>query len=146
KRLEIATTVSIPDRKLIGTGVLQGDFVAACRLLCSNRRIRIELPHHNVSACIFQRRAGPAADAIEKIIIADLDQADRSKRLDNESGGGGNADHAIAVQILVEAGLQRLHFPYTTLFRSKRLEIATAVSIPDRKLIGTGVLQGDFVA
>src|SRR5947207_1685750 len=68
KREEVAATVGIPDRKLIGAGILQGDLVAACRLLHANRRIRIELPHHNRSAAVLERRAGPTADAIQKII------------------------------------------------------------------------------
>src|SRR5438874_431462 len=53
KREKVAASIGIPDRKLMSTGVLQGDLVAACRLLHANRRIRSKLPHDNISAGIF---------------------------------------------------------------------------------------------
>ena len=60
-----------------------------------------KLTRNNCDAGIFQLGAGPAADAVQVKIIANLDQTGRSKRLDRFAVAG-MTDHPVAVQVLVE--------------------------------------------
>src|SRR5258708_6569867 len=61
---------------------------------------------------------------------------------------GWNADHAIAIQVLVEAGLQRFQCGAGSRHDADgvRDAVAAAVGIPHRVLIGARVLPGHFVA
>src|SRR5260370_144151 len=86
-RSEIAAAVGIPRRVLIGPRILPGHFVAACRLLRPYRRPGAKLTRDHGRASIFQLGARPATVAVKIKIIANLDQAGRSQRLDNRRNG-----------------------------------------------------------
>src|SRR6266849_4923322 len=103
----VAIAVGIPNRILIGARDLPGHLIPGCRLLRPYRRPGAKLTRYNWRAAIFQLRASPAADAIEKEILANLGQAGLSERLDHSGGGGRNADHSVAIEVLVETDLQR---------------------------------------
>ena len=63
-------------------------------------------PGHPRRAAYLQLRTGPPADRLEIIIVADLNQAGRSEQLDHRCARG-RANHAIAVDVLVETYLSR---------------------------------------
>ena len=59
---------------------------------------------------------------------------------------GRNAYGAIAVEILVEAGLKLLQRGARCCIDGKGLKVAVAVGIPDRELPAAGILQRDLIA
>ena len=104
-RYEIAVAISGPDRILIGARDFPGHLIAARRLLGADRRPATKLTRHNIGATVFQRGTEPSADVIEKKIAADRDQTGRAGRLDH-CPGNGNTDCTVAVQVLMETGLE----------------------------------------
>src|ERR1700737_1043137 len=100
---EVAVTIGIPDRILIVARNLPGNLISACRLFRANRRPGVKLTRDNGRAGKFQHGARPAA--VMKIkIIRNLRQAGRPIRLDH---CGMNADHAVAVEVLMETAFSR---------------------------------------
>ena len=138
----VAVAVGVPDRILIGPRHLPGNLIPACRLLRANRRPATKLPRHNVRAGIFQLGARSACDAIKEKIVPNLDQAGRAKDSITVVAGR-NTDHPIAVQVLVETGLERLQRCAGSRHRtdSSEMIVAVAVGVPDRILIGTRIFQ-----
>src|SRR6202012_1685524 len=103
----VAVGVGIPDHVLVGASCLPGHLVAACRLLHADRRPEMagligELTGYNGRAAIAQLNRRSAA-GFKEVVISLLHQAGRSECLDYRGG----ADHAIAVEILLKAGLER---------------------------------------
>ena len=78
-------------------------------------------------------------------MIANRHQAGRSKRLDHH--GRGKADYAVAVQILVEGGLQRFQSSAASRHNANDIGevVAAAVGVPDRVLIAARHLPGHVV-
>ena len=139
----VAIAVGAPHRVLIGARDLPGDVVASCRLLRTDRGPAAELTRYNGRAAIFQLGASPAA--VEKKTISNLGQTCRSERLNH---GVRNADRAVAVQVLMESGLQRLQCRANAGYHPDDIGdvVAAAVGVPDRILIGARDLPGDVVA
>ena len=99
----VAAAVGVPDRVLIGARDLPGNLIPGCRLLRADRRPGAKLTRHIIRAGIFQRGARSAAVVKEKM-IPNLGQAGRSIGLDHRRG---RTDQPVAVQVLVETGLER---------------------------------------
>ena len=122
-----------------------GHLVPARGLFRADERPGAELTRDHRRAAIFELGSGPAADAVEVEISANLDQAGRTERLDHR---GGNADHAVAIEVLVETRLQRFQRAAGSRHQSAGGvgdDVAGIVGVPDRILIAARQLQGNLV-
>ena len=81
----VAVAVGAPDRILIGAGQLPGNLIAACRLLCADRRPAAKLTHHNVRAAILQRGARDPPTGIKEKIVSHLGQGWSSQKIRSPS-------------------------------------------------------------
>src|SRR5258708_29150727 len=97
---------------------------------------------------MLQLRSTPGADAVEIIMIADLHQLGRPERLDHRCRG--NTDYAVAVQVLLECGLDRFERRVRSRHRrgtgDRRDIVATAVGCPYRVLVGPWFGPGDIIS
>src|SRR5207237_1405145 len=98
---EVAVVVGGPHKILICTRVLPRNLISACRLLGTDRRPRTELTGNHRYAVELQRC--PRA-SVEELGTAPLFPYTTLFR----SLAASDLDHAVAVQILMEARLQRL--------------------------------------
>src|SRR5207244_3247044 len=121
---------------MVCTRILTCDLIYAGRLLVTDRRPRTELAGNHRYAVELQR--GPRAS--EEEIGTDPNQARRAVRLDDRRW---HTDHAVAVQILMEARLQRLQRGAAARRSSDDVgrEVAVVVGGPHNILICTRVLQ-----
>src|SRR6516162_3567004 len=108
----IATIVRVPHRILIGAGHLPGYLIPARGLLRANRHpvaaklVKLTVYNRRPTIAQFDRRP---AIRIKKIVAPTLNQAGRSECLDHRRGRRWRkADQTVAVQILLETGLERL--------------------------------------
>ena len=111
--------------------------------------IGVQVP--NSPSCHAPRRhrcnSGPVPPLvwIEKIIVADFCQRGRSVGLDDDSR---ESDGAVAVEVLVEGGLEGFQRRVVARDRADEIRqvVAVAVGAPDRVQAGAGVMPGDVVA
>src|SRR5437764_244258 len=97
-------TISVPDRVVTRGSVFPRDFIAARGLLSADWRPG-GLACDHIDTAQFQRRTRSAAVALEIIVISNLVHFGRYKRLNDRrrrTPAGGNTDHAVAIQILME--------------------------------------------
>ena len=141
----VAVDIGIPDRVLIGPRQVQRDFVAAADLLRADERPGAVLADGDRRTIILQRRPRSTGRA-QHIVAAGLQQARRAERLDDDRC---RADHPVAVQVLLEARLQRsegVARPGDDPAGAVGDHVAVGVGIPDRVLIGARQMQRDFIA
>src|SRR6516165_10345092 len=106
----IATIVRVPHRILIGAGHLPGYLIPARRLLRANRHpvaaklVKLTVYNRRPAIAQFDRRP---AIRMKKIVAPTLNQAGVSECLDYRRGRRWRADKTVAVQILLETGLER---------------------------------------
>ena len=133
----VAVAVGIPDRIQIGAGVLPGYLVSSCRLLRADWRHGAELSRYNRRAALFQRGARPAC--IKIIIAANLRQTDRSTGLDHRCR---KTDDPVAIQVLMEAGLERFQHIAGSRYEAGIGDVVAAVvGCPNLILVGTLTFQ-----
>src|SRR5262245_51308768 len=146
----IAVIVGDPHRILIGAWHLPGHLIPARRLLRANRRYLAKLTGHIVRALVFQRWAR-AATAVKIKVGADLSHAGRSDALDHRLGRRyrrcRRTNRTVAVQVLMETGLDRLQRGARSRHGGKSIRevIAVIVGDPHRILIGAWHLPGHLI-
>src|SRR5258708_4113949 len=95
-----------------------GNLIPGCRLFRTEGSPSACLPGNKVCATNLQLGSGATGDTIEIEIVIYLDQAGRSQRFDcrrsrttrgTGRAAGRSTDDSIAVQVLMEAGLERCH-------------------------------------
>src|SRR5438552_3404720 len=133
----VTAAIGIPDDVLISTRDFPGHLIAACRLLRADRHPAAELTCHNRCAAILEFRARATADAIKEKIAPSLNQTGRANRLDHAT----NTDYPIAVQVLMETGLERFQSGVISRHQANIGDVvAAAVGAPDRILTGARIL------
>ena len=140
---DVAAAVGIPHRKLRAACKLQRYLVSGRRRFDADRLPCAELARHDGRAAILQFGADTGAVAGQIEIVADRDQAGRTGIFD-----GRDPDHAIPVQVLTKAGFERFKCGARSQNRTDRIadDVAAAIGIPDRKLVGARKLQGHLIA
>ena len=102
--------------------------------------------HNDIVSAVLQHGAGCCAVGMQVEIPASLAEARRTRRFNGNQRW--SADHTIAVQILLETGLDRLQRRIRCRCRSDGVGniIAVAVGVPDSVLIAAGKLPGDLIS
>jgi len=118
---------------------------ATCNLHRADRRPGAKFSDRHHRAAVVQLRSGATSGRIEEVVVANLRQRRRPVRLDDHFW---NADGAIAVEVLVESGLQGLQRGAVARDQADQVRqvVAVAVGAPRGIQAGAGVMPRNIVA